>query len=91
MKVMRCAFLSVMFAGIVGCGFMDSQLGRGPNGEDPKLVQEVKAAQPLLGAYGNLALAAVTLLTGIYGAFHSKGANDGVKSIAAPDEPKPPA
>lgn len=72
---MRCAFMVVLMGGM-GCGFFDSQLSKGPNGEDSKLEQEVKAAQPVLGPYGALATALATLAAGVYGAFHSKKAND---------------
>lgn len=66
---------------LAGCGFIDGQLRRGPNGEPSALEQEVKAAQPVLGPWGALASGLVTLAVGIYGAVHSKGANDNVKAL----------
>jgi hypothetical protein len=66
-----------------GCGFVDGQLSKGPNGEDSKLEQEVKAVAPLAGPYGTLAISLATVAAGIYGAFHAKKANENTK----PDEP----
>ena len=60
---------------VSGCNFADSQLKRGPNGEDSQLEQEVKAASPVLGPYGALATALATLAAGVYGAFHAREAN----------------
>jgi hypothetical protein len=67
--------MGVLFAGIIGCGFMDSQLIRDPKTGESKLEAEVKAAQPLAGPYGALALAAATLITGVYSAFRSHRAD----------------
>ena len=75
MRIMRCAFMAVLITGVIGCGFIDGQLSRGPNGEDSKLEQEVKAVAPVAGPWGSLALTAATLLAGIYGAFHAREAN----------------
>ena len=68
-------FLPFALVILSGCGLMDSQLSRGPNGEDSKLEQEVKAASPVLGPYGALATALATLAAGVYGAFHAREAN----------------
>ena len=65
--------VAVMFIG--GCGFMDSQLSRGPNGEESKLEQEVKAIAPAAGPYGNLAIIAAGVVASVYGAFHAREAN----------------
>ena len=82
MRTMRCAFMAVLIGGVVGCGFVDSQLSRPADGGDSKLEQEVKAVAPVAGPWGSLALAAATLITGIYGAFHAREANKQT------DEPK---
>lgn len=86
MKIMRCAFMVVLMGG-VGCGFMDSQLSRGPNGEESKLEQEVKAVAPLAGPYGTLAISLATVAAGIYGAFHAKQANENTKAEEPPAKP----
>jgi hypothetical protein len=82
MRQIRVAFMGVLFAGLVGCGFLDSQLSRPADGGDSKLEQEVKAVAPVAGPWGSLALAAATLITGVYGAFHAREANKQT------DEPK---
>ena len=58
-----------------GCGWMDSQLSKGPNGEDSKLEQEVKAVAPVAGPYGTLAIALATAVAGVYGAFRAHRAD----------------
>ena len=80
---MRNVGMGLLFVvGLSGCGLVDSQLSRGPSGEPSKLEQEVKAAQPVLGPYGALATVAATLAASVYGAFHSKKANDNTKDAA---------
>ena len=75
MRTMRCGFMSFLVVGILGCGFVDSQLAKDPASGESKLEQEVKAVAPVAGPWGQLAVAAATLLTGIYGAFHAREAN----------------
>jgi hypothetical protein len=75
MRSLRCGFMVVLFAGLVGCGFVDSQLARPDGGGDSKLEAEVKAVAPVAGPYGSLAMAAATLLTGVYAAFRSHRAD----------------
>lgn len=79
MRYVRCAFLAVLVLGLslpmFGCGFVDSQLSRDPQSGESKLEQEVKAVAPLGGPWGQLAVAAATLITGVYGAFHAREAN----------------
>ena len=83
MKTVRCAFLVVLIGGLVGCGFMDSQLSKDPVTGESKLEAEVKAVAPVAGPYGTLALSVATILTGIYGAFHAREANKQTDQPAA--------
>jgi hypothetical protein len=89
MKFMRMAFVGILFSGLIGCGFLNSQLSRDPATGESKLEAEVKAAQPVLGPYGALATALATLAAGVYGAFHAKGANENTKEEAPTPAPKP--
>lgn len=73
--------VAIMFVG--GCNLADSQLRRGPNGEDSKLEQEVKAIAPVAGPYGNLAIIAAGVVASVYGAFHAREANKQTDKPAA--------
>jgi len=77
----------LLILGLTGCGLIDSQLSKGPNGEDSKLEQEVKAVAPVAGPYGTLAISLATIAAGIYGAFHAKQANENTKPEEAPSKP----
>lgn len=76
MKSIRVAFVGVLFAGLVGCGFLDQQLVRDPATGESKLEAEVKAAKPFIPApWGEAALGVVTLAASIYGAFRAHRAD----------------
>jgi len=75
MKAIRCGFVAIMITGVIGCGFVDSLLSRPAGGGDSKLEQDVKAIAPVAGPWGQLALAAASLMAGVYGAFHAREAN----------------
>jgi hypothetical protein len=76
MRTMRVAFMSILVAGIAGCGFVDSQLARPEGGGDSKLEAEVKVAKPFIPVpWDQLAVGAATLIASIYGAFRAHRAD----------------
>jgi hypothetical protein len=86
MKAIRVAFVSVLFVGLVGCGFLDSQLARDPVTGKSKLEQEVDVAKPAIPTpWGEIAAGAALLFTSVYGAFHAREAN---KQTDKPEPPK---
>jgi hypothetical protein len=73
---MRKHFVTcILILGLSSCQYADSQLKRGPNGEDSKLEQEVKAIAPAGGPYGQLAILLAGIAASAYGAFHAREAN----------------
>lgn len=76
MHRVRVAFVSLLFAGLVGCGFLDQQLVRDPATGESKLEAEVKAAKPFIPVpWDQIALGGATLLASIYGAFRAHRAD----------------
>lgn len=74
----RVLWISLLLLG-AGCGFVDSQLKRGPNGEPSALENEVRAIAPLGGPWGQVALGAVTLAASVWAGLHAKQANQNTK------------
>lgn len=76
MQSIRVAFVGALFAGLIGCGFLDQQLVRDPATGESKFETEVKAAKPFIpGPWGEIAGGAAILLTSIYGAFRAHRAD----------------
>jgi hypothetical protein len=89
MRMLRIATVALLVC-LPGCQAIDSQLQRGPNGEPSRLEQEIRAAAPVMGPYGALAVALASITAGVYGAFKGHGAAAAIEAHAPCQKPEKP-